>query len=98
VPEAGLNSASYSVAEARDHLTRLLRLVEAGGHVHIMRRGRPVAVLLSQRAFESLSSGGGGLAAALARFDKSRHARAAVMDDEFLRNLRSQEPGREESR
>ena len=35
-----------SVAEARNHLTRLIRAVEAGERVVITRNGRPVAQLM----------------------------------------------------
>ena len=44
-----------SVADARTHLTRLLRQVEAGGPVQITRRGKPVAVLLSQADYQRLA-------------------------------------------
>lgn len=36
-----------SIADARNHLTRLIHQAEAGEPVHITRRGKPVAVLLS---------------------------------------------------
>jgi prevent-host-death family protein len=42
----------YSIAEARQNLSRLLNEVEAGLSVHLTRRGRPVAIVISLRAFE----------------------------------------------
>lgn len=43
-----------SVAEARNRLTRLLKDVEAGGRVSVTRRGRRIAVLVSQREYARL--------------------------------------------
>ena len=47
--------AEVSVADARTRLTRLLQKVEAGEPVQIARRGRPVAVLISQADYERLA-------------------------------------------
>jgi prevent-host-death family protein len=49
--------AETSIAEAKNHLTRLIHQVERGDAVHITRRGRPVAVLLSEAEFARLSRG-----------------------------------------
>lgn len=49
-------SKSYSVAEARAHLPDILDDVEAGKEVHLTRRGRPVAVMLSPQRYEALRS------------------------------------------
>lgn len=45
-----------SIAEAKDQLPRLVHRAEAGETVRIMRRGRPVAVLVSEREFARLSA------------------------------------------
>lgn len=47
-----------SIAEARNTLTRLIYAAEKGHVVHITRRGKPVAVLVSEDAYERLESGG----------------------------------------
>ena len=47
-----------SVAEARNALTRLIYEVESGQVVHITRRGKPVAVLVSEEEYERFESGG----------------------------------------
>lgn len=47
--------SDVSVADAKTHLTRLLQQVEAGEPVQITRRGRPVAVLLSQAEYQRLA-------------------------------------------
>lgn len=46
-----------SIAEAKSQLTRLIHEVERGQAVHITRRGRPVAVLLSEDAYAHLLQG-----------------------------------------
>jgi prevent-host-death family protein len=43
-----------SIAEAKTQLTRLIHAVERGEPVHITRRGKPVAVLLSEVDYERL--------------------------------------------
>jgi prevent-host-death family protein len=49
--------AETSIAEARDQFTRLVHQAERGEAVHITRRGRPVAVLLSEAEYQRLSHG-----------------------------------------
>jgi len=85
----------YSVAEARDQLARLLRVIEAGDHVHITRRGKKIAVLLSAREFDQLQVGAVGFGAALAEFRAGKHGRNAVVGDGFLDGLRDGGKGRE---
>ena len=46
--------SGVSVAEAKTHLARLLHEVESGEPVHITRRGRAVAVLVSEAEYASL--------------------------------------------
>jgi antitoxin Phd len=46
--------SQVSIAEARNHLPRLVQQAEAGETVQITRRGRLVAVLLSQEEYERL--------------------------------------------
>jgi prevent-host-death family protein len=41
--------ASYSIAETRNNLTKLLNRVEAGEEVSITRRGKPIAKLVPER-------------------------------------------------
>ena len=49
--------AEVSVTQARNTLTRLIREVEAGEAVHITRRGKPVAVLVSRDDYDRQESG-----------------------------------------
>ena len=46
--------SQVSIAEARNHLPRLVQQAEAGETVQITRRGRLVAVLLSQEEYGRL--------------------------------------------
>lgn len=48
--------SEVSIAEAKNHLPRIVQQAEAGETVHITRRGKPVAVLLSDREFARLSA------------------------------------------
>jgi len=48
-----------SIREAKSNLTRLLREVEKGRAVRLTRRGKPVAVLLSERQYERLTTAQG---------------------------------------
>jgi len=49
--------SQVSVAEAKAQLTRLIQNAEKGEAVHITRRGRPVAVLLSEEEYGRLAAG-----------------------------------------
>lgn len=47
-------SIRYSIAEARDRLTKLVRDAEKGLSVELTRRGKPVAILVSLSEYEKL--------------------------------------------
>ena len=49
--------AETSIADAKDQLTRLIYQAERGEPVHITRRGKPVAVLLSEDEYVRLRQG-----------------------------------------
>jgi prevent-host-death family protein len=52
---AGNTMTQYSIAQAKDKLTQLIRSVEEGEPVEITRRGEPVAVILSMDEYRRLS-------------------------------------------
>ena len=52
--------AEVSIAQARNTLTRLIHMAEDGERVHITRRGKPVAVLVSRDEYDRLESGSAG--------------------------------------
>jgi len=49
--------AETSIADAKAQLTRLIHQAERGETVHITRRGKPVAVLLSEDEYARLRQG-----------------------------------------
>lgn len=51
-------SKTVSIAEAKDHFSRLVHDAENGGAVQITRRGRPVAVLVSAAEYTRLAGTG----------------------------------------
>lgn len=53
--ELAMKSKSYSIAQAKDHLGRLVHEAEVGPPVELTRRGRPVAMVVSVPEFERLS-------------------------------------------
>ena len=75
----------YSIAETRDNLARLVHEAERGSVVHITRRGRVVAVLLSADEHARLRAASGGLWDRLCRF-------RATLETEGL-GLEEPEPG-----
>ncbi len=46
--------ASYSIAEAKSHLSKVVHQAEEGPPVELTRRGQPVAVVLSIQSYERL--------------------------------------------
>jgi len=48
---------TVSIAEAKNHLTRIVQQAETGESVHITRHGKPVAVLVSAAEYERLRTG-----------------------------------------
>jgi len=48
--------SEVSIAEAKNCLTRLIHEAEQGETVHITRRGKPVAVMVSEAEYERLKS------------------------------------------
>jgi prevent-host-death family protein len=46
----------YSIAQARNQLSELVHQAESGKTVKLTRRGKPVAVVVSLAAYESLAS------------------------------------------
>ena len=48
------------ITEAKNRLSALVHQVEAGRTIRLPRRGKPVAVLLSEQAYRSLQAGAEG--------------------------------------
>jgi antitoxin Phd len=88
-------STQYSIAQTKDNLTRLLRIVETGDHVHITRRGRPVAVLMSVQEYRCFQQQRPSFLDALRQFNDHIEGDDAFIDDDFLSGLRDRVIGRE---
>lgn len=81
--------SEVSIAEARNHLPRIVQQAEAGETVHITRRGRPVAVLLSELEFARMSAPRQGFSEFTREWRKNMIARGIDFPAEGeLENLR----------
>ncbi len=87
---------SYSIAEARDRFTSIVREVEekvAG--VELTRRGKPVAVLLSVEKYRRLLEGKKTFWEAYSEFRASVDPEQLNLEPETFEGLRDVSPGRE---
>ena len=83
----------YSIAQAKDHLPRIVRAVERDGAVEITRWGRPVAILVSVREYARLSDRRVGFWQAYEAFRRNAGRDIGLCEDVFV-NLRDRSPGR----
>jgi prevent-host-death family protein len=86
----------YSVAEAKGRLPALIHHVETDGAVHITRRGKPAAVLISEAEYARLQGAcmQRPVAAAIRAWRERTDSRAHVEEGE-LDGLRDHSPGRD---
>jgi prevent-host-death family protein len=82
---------TYSIAEARNDLSHVVREAEAGRPVTLSRRGRPVAVVVSAVDYSRMAGHRRTVAEAIDRF---REAHAAVLDNAEWVAPRDRSPGR----
>ena len=83
--------ADFSIAEAKSRFAQLVHQAEGGQPVRITRRGRAVAVLVSEAEFARLSAPREGLLAyTQALRDEARQAGIALFNDEDWAGLRDQ--------
>ncbi len=86
----------HSIADARRNLPQLIRQVERGEPVQLTRRGKPVAVLLGNQAFERIVAGRRSFTEAYAEFAKAVDlAELGIDPAEFLDGVRDRDPGRD---
>lgn len=87
----------YSIAEAKNRLPALVHETEKNQPIFLLRRGHPVAVLLSTREYERLQAHGKkGFWSALTNFrNKVVQQSEEAITEEDLRGLRDSSPGRE---
>lgn len=84
-----------SLAEARDHLTGLVRDVERGQSIELTRRGKPVAVLVSREEYTRLRAKRPSLDQALHAWRARLPAEFEGFSDDEVRSWRDGSPGRE---
>jgi len=90
-------SQRYSIAEARSRLPSIVDQAEAGVEVELTRRGQPVAVLVSCRAFERLQGKRVHFADAYRKFLETHSLREVGVDPEFAASTRERTSGRKVS-
>jgi len=87
-------SKRYSIAEARSHLPAIVDQAEAGLQIELTRRGKPVALVVSQREFERLRCGRPDFIEAYKRFVKKHALREVGLEKGFAGSVRQKEAGR----
>ncbi|MEL6139232.1 MAG: type II toxin-antitoxin system Phd/YefM family antitoxin [Cyanobacteria bacterium J06628_6] len=88
--------SQYSIAQAKDKLTQIIRAAEAGNSVEITRRGEPVAVILSIAEYQKLQQPRPNFGEAVQEFRRYIAAEGIEIDpDEIYGDIRDRSPGRE---
>lgn len=85
----------YSIAEARNHFTTIVRDVEQESAIELTRRGKPVAVLLSIQEYKRLSGSQEGFWKAFTAFRNRVNLQDLDIKPDIFTGLRDQSPGRE---
>jgi prevent-host-death family protein len=88
----------YSVAQARDRFAQIIHDAEKGKPIQIMRRGKPVAVVLSLLQYQRLTSKQVGFGEGLAEFRQNYQIENLEIEpDEVFNDVRDRSFGREVS-
>lgn len=88
----------YSIAQARDRFAQIIHDAENGKSIQIVRRGKPVAVVLSLGEYQRLISDKIGFGASLAEFRQKYQIQNWDIDpDEVFDDVRDRSLGREVS-
>jgi prevent-host-death family protein len=85
----------YSIAEARDQFTTLIRDVESDRPVEVTRRGEPVAVVLSIEEYRRLTAKKESFGSAYKVFRERHNLSAYEVTEEEFPAPRERSPGRE---
>jgi len=86
---------SFSIADARSQLPKIIHALETGDVTQLTRRGKPVAVLLSVKEYEALiSNGHGGLIQALNVFDALKQDDEKELTNQEVDSWRDKTDGR----
>ena len=84
----------FSIAQARDHLSEVVRLAEEEGPVELTRRGRPVAVVVSRDEYLHLLAPADEPFRFLERFRSDHDLDRCGLEPDDLAGLRDVDPGR----
>jgi prevent-host-death family protein len=87
-------SKQYSIADARRNLPSLVDEAEAGSAVHLTRRGRAVAVMVSVEEYDRLIANRVGFSEAYEEFRKRFPAGGGGIDAHYFHSLRDRGVGR----
>lgn len=87
----------YSIAEANSNLAKIVREAENGEPVKLIRRGKPVAVVLSLKEYERLSRRKEDFWSAYLRWRSQVDWSQITNDeiDEVFKDVRDRSPGRD---
>jgi len=88
-------SRSYSIAEARQNLAALVHELEEKDHIELTRRGEPVAVLVSMRTYQRLTSSKTNFWEAYKNFRQAHPLEQLNIEADVFENLRDKSPGRQ---
>ncbi|MEX2394608.1 MAG: type II toxin-antitoxin system Phd/YefM family antitoxin [Actinomycetota bacterium] len=83
----------YSIAEARANLPKLIDAVESGEHVEVTRRGKPVAVIVSERFYEQVRDARPSFASWYREW-REKYPKGIDLPDDYWDSLRDKSPGR----
>lgn len=85
---ACLAMKTSTIAEAKSNLSQLIHQLEADEIIHLTRRGKPVAVMLSAASYAKLTQKSAGLFQAIQQWRSQMEDDGALTDAE-LKNLRA---------
>lgn len=86
---------SYSIAEAKSHLGRLVHQAEVGPPIELTRRGQPVAVVVSIRDFQRLNGPRIDSWDAVERLRRNHDLASLGIDPDEVFGNKDRSPGRE---
>ena len=87
---------SFSIAEAKNQLSKLVHDAEGGGPVELTRRGEPVAVLLSVTDYKRLTADKAGFWERFAQFRTEHHVdQLGIETGEWLGGIREASQSRD---
>ena len=86
---------TYSIADARSQLPRIIHTVETGSVTQLTRRGKPVAILISPKEYKILlAQGKGDLLQAFKAYQAIMAPTNEELSSEEINSWRDQETGR----